>query len=126
MTVPLKLHGIPNCDTVKRARVWLAERGVAYDFVDFKKVAPSESDLQRWADAVGWERLLNRQGTTWRRLDPATQAAAGDAAGARRLMQTQASVIKRPVVEWPDGAVTVGFTPEAWTVRLAEGGFAPT
>jgi arsenate reductase-like glutaredoxin family protein len=80
----LRLHGIPNCDTVKRARAWLAEQGVVHDFIDFKKAAPKPAELRRWSDAVGWERLLNRQGTTWRKLDPATQAAVVDAASAQR------------------------------------------
>ncbi|HJV69130.1 arsenate reductase [Ideonella sp.] len=115
----LRLHGIPNCDTVKRARAWLTGQGLAHDFVDFKKAGASAADLQRWADAVGWERLLNRQGTTWRRLDPALQAEVVDAASALRLMQAQTSTIKRPVIEWPDGAVTVGFSPEAWGARCA-------
>jgi len=118
--VTLKLHGIPNCDTVKRARAWLSGQGLAYDFVDFKKAGAGAADLQRWADAVGWERLLNRQGTTWRKLDAATQAAVVDAASAVRLMQAETSVIKRPVVEWPDGAITVGFSPEAWMGRCAD------
>jgi len=117
--VTLKLHGIPNCDTVKRARTWLTGQGLAHDFVDFKKAGAGAAELQRWADAVGWERLLNRQGTTWRKLDAATQATVVDAASALRLMQAQTSVIKRPVVEWPDGAVTVGFSPEAWSARCA-------
>jgi arsenate reductase len=116
---PIRLHGIPNCDTVKRARAWLAEQGLAYEFVDFKKVGASGADLRRWADAVGWEKLLNRQGTTWRKLDAAAQAQAVDAAGAGRLMQEQVSVIKRPVVDWPDGTTTIGFSPEAWAPRAA-------
>jgi Spx/MgsR family transcriptional regulator len=116
---PIRLHGIPNCDTVKRARAWLAEQGLAYEFVDFKKVGASAADLRRWADAVGREKLLNRQGTTWRKLDAATQAQAADAAGAERLMQAQVSVIKRPVVDWPDGSTTIGFSPEVWGLRAA-------
>ena len=114
----LRLHGIPNCDTVKRARAWLTDHGVAHDFVDFKKAGASPADLHRWAQAVGWEKLLNRQGTTWRKLDAGAQARVVDAASAERLMGEQVSVIKRPVVEWPDGAVTVGFTPEDWVTRL--------
>lgn len=116
---PIRLYGIPNCDTVKRARAWLAEQGLLHEFVDFKKVGASATDLSRWSEAVGWEKLLNRQGTTWRKLDAATQAQAADAAGAQRLMQAQVSLIKRPVVDWPDGVITIGFSPEAWVVRAA-------
>ena len=65
----MKLYGIPNCDTVKRARAWLAGQGTAYDFHDFKKGGVPEARLDAWLKAVGWERLLNRQGTTWRKLD---------------------------------------------------------
>ena len=103
------LHGIPNCDTVKRARAWLAEHGIAYRFHDFKKAGLPVDTLDRWMKAVGWERLLNRQGTTWRKLDAADQAAAGSEAGAKALMLSQHSVVKRPVVDWPDGRTTVGF-----------------
>lgn len=114
----LRLHGIPNCDTVKRARAWLSDQGVSYDFIDFKKAGASPADLRRWAQAVGWERLLNRQGTTWRKLDAAVQARVVDGATAEHLMHEQTSVIKRPVVEWPDGAITVGFSPEVWALHL--------
>jgi Spx/MgsR family transcriptional regulator len=115
----LRLHGIPNCDTVKRARAWLTEQGIAHEFIDFKKAGAQPADLQRWSRAVGWEKLLNRQGTTWRKLDPGVQAQVIDASSAEHLMHEQTSVIKRPVVEWPDGTVTVGFTPEAWHARLS-------
>ena len=117
--VALTLYGIPNCDTVKKARAWLAERGVAVTFHDFKKQGVPEAALDRWTAQVGWETLLNRSGTTWRRLDDATRAAVTDAASARALMQTQASVIKRPVVQWPDDSVTVGFSPERFSQKLA-------
>ncbi|HYF19214.1 MAG TPA: ArsC family reductase [Ramlibacter sp.] len=113
------LYGIPNCDTVKKARAWLDQQGVAYRFHDFKKAGVPSERLAQWSSAVGWEKLLNRQGTTWRKLDPAVQARAEDEAGARQLMQEQPSVIKRPVVEWP-GRTTVGFDPQAWTA-LAQG-----
>ena len=112
------LHGIPNCDTVKRARAWLAEQGVDYRFHDFKKAGVPAEALARWAEVVGWEKLLNRQGTTWRKLPQAEKAAVLDAAPASRLMQAQASVIKRPVVDWGDGAVTVGFDAADWAQRL--------
>ena len=108
------LYGIPNCDTVKKARTWLTERGVDYQFHDFKKQGVPADRLPRWIDAVGWEPLVNRKGTTWRKLDEAAQAAVQDAASATALMQAQPSVIKRPVVEWAGGVVAVGFDAERW------------
>ena len=113
---PIVLYGIPNCGTVKKARAWLAERGVACTFHDFRKSGVSALQLRRWADALGWEALLNRRGTTWRRLDAATQAGVIDQASACALMQAQPSLIKRPVVEW-GGAVTVGFDEADWMRR---------
>ncbi|MBH1996707.1 Spx/MgsR family transcriptional regulator [Delftia sp. 60] len=115
------LYGIPNCDTVKKARAWLADQGIAYEFHDFKKQGVPAAQLPAWMQAVGWEKLLNRQGTTWRKLDADTQAGAQDAAGAAALMQQQPSVIKRPVVQWPQGRVTVGFAPDAWAELAHEG-----
>ena len=114
------LYGIPNCDTVKKARAWLDQAGVAYTFHDFKKAGVPAGRLQAWSAAVGWDKLLNRQGTTWRKLDPAVQAGVHDARSAAELMVAQPSVIKRPVVEWPDG-VTVGFDPAAWASRAHAG-----
>jgi len=113
----ITLHGIPNCDTVKRARAWLAEQGVAYDFHDFKK-AGVPAALPQWMAALGWERLLNRAGTTWRKLDEAQRAAVTDAASAGALMRAQPSVIKRPVLQWADGSLTVGFDAADWARRL--------
>ena len=110
----ITLYGITNCDTVKRARDWLAEHDVAYDFHDFKKSGVPDARLARWTQDVGWETLVNRKGTTWRKLDAATQAGVIDAASAQALMRDQASVIKRPVVEWADGKVTVGFSEAAF------------
>ncbi|MFT3717571.1 ArsC family reductase [Pseudorhodoferax sp.] len=110
------LYGIPNCDTVKKARAWLDGQGIAYAFHDFKK-AGVPPQLDDWIAALGWEALLNRKGTTWRRLDAATQAAVHDAASAAALMRAHPSVIKRPVVEWSRGPATVGFSPEAWAAR---------
>ena len=86
-----RVHGIPNCDTVKKARAWLGEHAVRYDWVDFRASPPSREDLSRWSRAAGWDRLLNRRGTTWRTLD-----------------REQQSLIKRPVVETGD-EVVVGF-----------------
>ena len=118
------LYGIPNCDTVKKARTWLAGQSLAYQFHDFKKQGVPAERLSAWMAAVGWDRLLNRQGTSWRRLDAAVQSSVQDAASAAALMREHASVIKRPVVEWngtATGRVTVGFKPETWNEWLAAG-----
>jgi Spx/MgsR family transcriptional regulator len=112
------LYGIANCDTVKRARAWLAGQGVTVQFHDVKKAGVPAPALDAWINALGWERLINRQGTTWRKLDDATRAAVVDAASASALMQAQPSVIKRPVVAWPDGGFSVGFDPDAFAARL--------
>ena len=112
------LYGIPNCDTVKRARAFLAGHGAAVQFHDFKKAGVPPDRLTDWLASVGWEPLLNRQGSTWRKLDDATKAAVVDAASAKALMLAQASVIKRPVVEWPDGSITVGFDAADFARRL--------
>ena len=111
------VYGIPNCDTVKKARAWLAERGVPYRFHDFKKQGVPPQHLARWQAAAGWDKVLNRQGTTWRKLPPEAQAAVTDAASAAALLQREPSAIKRPVVEWPGGAITVGFAPSDWAAR---------
>ncbi len=113
------LYGIPNCDTVKRARDWLAAHDVGYAFHDFKTAGVPADRLAAWVDAAGWERVLNRKGTTWRKLDPALQASVTDAASAQAVMREQASVIKRPVVEWDDGRITVGFDEDDWAGRIA-------
>ena len=96
----ITVYGIPNCDTVKKARAWLAARGVPYRFNDFKKEGVPPARLDRWIEELGWEKLVNRSGTTWRKLDPQVQAGVKDAASAKRLMRENVSVIKRPVVEW--------------------------
>ena len=118
MTTATTLYGIPNCDTVKKARAWLAQRQQPTTLPELKKQGVPEERLNRWLAAVGWEVLLNRKGSTWRTLDAASQAAVTNAASARALMLQHASVIKRPVVEWADGQVTVGFAPQDWETRL--------
>jgi Spx/MgsR family transcriptional regulator len=102
------LYGIPNCDTVKKARVWLTDRTVDYAFHDFKKQGVSIEQLNAWAAAVGIDKLLNRQGTTWRALSDADKARADSLEGAIALLQEKPSMIKRPVLEH-GGKVTVGF-----------------
>jgi Spx/MgsR family transcriptional regulator len=110
------VYGIANCDSVKKARSWLSDQGMDYTFHDFKKQGVPAERLQHWLQACGWEVVLNRKGTTWRKLDPASQSAVTDAASAQALMLAQASVIKRPVIEWPSGTTTVGYTPDQWPV----------
>lgn len=109
----ITLYGIANCDTVKKARAWLQSQGVEHQFHDFKKAGVPAHELARWADELGWDKLLNRQGTTWRKLDAGTQARASDSASAQALMCEFPSLIKRPVVQWP-GHASVGFQAERW------------
>ena len=112
----LTLYGIPNCDTVKKARVWLDGRGIAHGFHDYKKAGIDAATLSGWARAVGWEVLLNRAGTTWRKL-PYEAREGVDEAKAIALMVEQPSLIKRPVVT--GGArLLVGFKPAEWEAAL--------
>lgn len=113
----ITLYGIPNCDTVKKARAWLAEHGHAHQFHDFKKAGVPADRLNAWLAAAGWETLLNRRGTAWRALPDEVKAAVADTASARQVMSAHASTIKRPVVEWADGRITVGFDATAWPPR---------
>jgi Spx/MgsR family transcriptional regulator len=112
------VYGIPNCDTVKKARAWLSAQGVEYAFHDFKKQGVPAAHLDRWVAELGWEKLVNRSGTTWRKLDAQQQALVTNATSAKRLMLENVSVIKRPVVEWGKQHVTVGFDVTEWTKRL--------
>ena len=114
----LVVYGISNCDTVKRARAWLDGRGAAHEFHDFKKAGLPAARLDAWIASVGWERLVNRQGLTWKKLDAAAREGVVDAVAARVLMLASTSVVKRPVVEWPGGEVTVGFDEAGWAKRL--------
>ena len=114
--VALKLYGIPNCDTVKKARSWLDARGLGYEFHDYKKAGIDADTLNRWADEVGWEVLLNRAGTTFRKLGDADKADI-DRSKAITLMMANPSMIKRPVVEGA-GALIVGFRPDDWSASF--------
>ncbi|HJU49436.1 MAG TPA: ArsC family reductase [Pseudogulbenkiania sp.] len=102
------LYGIPNCDTVKKARQWLAQHQIDYVFHDFKKQGIAEARLQHWIEAVGLGKIINRQGTTWRKLSDADKALADDAVSAIGLIQANPSLIKRPVLERGD-RVELGF-----------------
>lgn len=109
----ITVYGIPNCDSVKKARVWLSVHGVDYVFHDFKKQGVPSVAVDLWLKHVSWDVLVNRKGTTWRKLDPALQASVVDNASAHALMLEHASVIKRPVVV-KGTTVIVGVNPEAW------------
>lgn len=109
----MKLYGIPNCTTVKKARAWLAGHALEVAFHDFKKQGVDAAWLRKVAAQTGWQALLNTRGTTWRKLTPAQQAIA-DTAGAIALMQALPSLIRRPLVESTTGALVVGFDPEAF------------
>ena len=111
-TSVLTLYGIPNCDTVKKARGWLDARGTAYSFHDYKKAGADEASLRRWVDAMGWETVLNRAGTTFRKLPEADRADL-DADKAIALMLAQPSMIKRPVLDL-GGKLLVGFKPDIY------------
>ena len=110
------LYGIPNCDTVKKARAWLDGRGIDYVFHDYKKEGADPARLAAWSDVPGWEALLNRRGTTFRALSDADKSDI-DRAKAIRLMEANPSLIKRPVVEHP-GGVLVGFDAVEWEAAL--------
>lgn len=111
------LYGISNCDTVKKARRWLDEQGVAYRFHDVRKDGLEPDRLQSWIDALGWEKLLNKAGTTFRKL-PDAQKEGLDVAAAKALMLGQPAMIRRPVVEGADG-ISVGFSAADWQARFA-------
>lgn len=110
------LYGIPNCDTVKKARVWMEGAGHAHAFHDYKKAGIDEARLRGWVDRAGWERLLNRAGTTFRKLPEADKADL-NADKAVALMLAQPSMIKRPVLEAGD-VLLVGFRAEEWEAAL--------
>lgn len=112
----IAMYGIKNCDTIKKARTWLEERGVGYDFHDYKASGIDRAKLQGWVDELGWEVLLNRAGTTFRKLPDADRVDI-DAAKAIVLMQAQPSMIKRPVLE-ADGQLLVGFKPDVYQAKL--------
>jgi len=110
--VTITLYGIPNCDTVKKARLWLSAKGVDYAFHDYKKAGADAAQIARWVEAAGWEKVLNRAGVTFRKLPEADRADL-DAAKAVALMVRQPSMIKRPLLDLGDRRV-LGFKPELY------------
>lgn len=104
----LTVYGIPNCDTMKKARRWLDEHGMEYSFHDYKKLGIDEKTLRAWVDEVGWDALLNRRGMMWRKVPEATRQNI-DGEGAIRLMLDTPSIIRRPVLVH-DGKLHIGFS----------------
>ena len=115
----IHFYGIPNCDTVKKGRAWLEAKDIDYAFHDYKKEGAEPAKLAAWSDAVGWDALLNRRGTTFRALSEADRTDI-DRSKALRLMVANPSLIKRPVVEHK-GGLLVGFDAGAWEVALTDG-----
>lgn len=120
MAAMITVYGIPNCDTVKKARAWLAGQGLEVAFHDFKKQGVPAELLPHWLQAFGRDKLINRAGTTWRRLDDAAKGALVDDAAATALMLAEPSVIKRPVVRWADGRWTLGFSAQAFEMSASD------
>ena len=104
----MKLYGIPNCDTVKKARAWLESHGIQYEFHDYKKLGVDSALLAKWMSQLSWEKVINRQGQTWRKLSGAEKARITNDDAAIQLAQDQPSLIKRPAIEH-QGKVILGF-----------------
>lgn len=107
--ISMKLYGIPNCSTVKKARAWLEGNGIAYEFHDFRKEGVKIDQLKGWSEQTGWEKLLKKQGPTWGRLAPETKAAADNEASVLALMEQMPNLIKRPVLEQDGKVLGLGF-----------------
>lgn len=115
--MPVVMYGIPNCDTIKKARNWLAEQGIEYRFHDYRKDGLEAAQLARWCEQLGWEAVLNKRGTTFRKLDAAVKESL-DAAAAQQLMLEQPAMIKRPLLE-SDQGLHLGFKPEQYAEIFA-------
>ncbi len=113
----IHLYGIPNCDTVKKARVWLDAQGSTYTFHDYKKEGADPVKIAAWIAAAGLDVVVNRKGTTYRALSDADKALAADAATAPALLAAHPSVIKRPIAEH-DGGLLAGFKPDEWSAAF--------
>lgn len=105
----MELYGIPNCDTVKKARAWLSANDISYTFHDFKKQGVTATQLKAWSQQTGWEKLLKKQGPTWGKLLPETKAAANNEAAVLALMEQMTNLIKRPILEHEGKVLCLGF-----------------
>jgi len=113
----LELYGIPNCDTVKKARVWLGAQGRDCTFHDYKKEGADPAKIAAWIAAAGLDVVVNRKGTTYRKLSDSDKALAADSHTAVALLVQQPSIIKRPIAEYP-GGILVGFKEDEWSATL--------
>ena len=116
----MKLYGIPNCNTVKKARDWLDANNITYEFHDFKKQGIDQATIHSWLTQHPWEKLINRAGLTWRGLDEATKSGITDNASATALMQAKTSVIKRPILEKNDQVLALGFSENEYQSLLTK------
>ena len=112
------VHGIDNCDTVRRARRWLGDQGIEHGFHDFRRDGLSREQLERWMRHLPWDSVLNRRGTTWRRLDDAARAAVVDQASAIELLLAHPTLVRRPVLESGE-LLLIGFSEAAWSASLS-------
>lgn len=108
------VYGIKNCDTVKKALTWLKANNIAFDFHDYKTAGITEAKLKQWSEQVGWESLLNKKGTTWRKLDAKEQAVVVNEAAAIKVLLQHTSMIKRPLVERENKVLALGFKEEEY------------
>jgi arsenate reductase (glutaredoxin) len=117
MSAPMPvMYGIANCDTIKKARRWLTQNNIEVEFHDYKKLGTQQDQLQRWVQHFGWEQLINRRGTTWRKLDQATRDSMDDSR-AIAVMQENPSIIKRPLLEIGDEYI-LGFNEQQYKQAL--------
>tara|TARA_B110000503_G_C7081593_1_gene385407 strand:+ start:797 stop:1180 length:384 start_codon:yes stop_codon:yes gene_type:complete len=110
----LRVFGISNCDTVKKAINWLKEEGLKYEFHDFKKQGVPLELLDLWLDVLGYAKILNTKGTTWRKLDTSLRESITNTSSAKALILNYPSILKRPIILWPDQNWSVGFDTDEW------------
>lgn len=114
----LKVYGIKNCDTMKKTFTFLEEKGVAYDFIDYKKQKPSVELLSSFLEKTSLSTLVNKQGTTYKKMEEAQKAALETVEMALPILMENSSMIKRPVIVYPDGSVTLGFVPDQISAKI--------
>ena len=114
----MKVYGIKNCDTMKKTFAFLEEKGVSYEFIDYKKQAPSADLLRNFLSKTSLETLVNRQGTTYKKLEDTQKEAVLQESTALPILMVQPSMIKRPLIEYADGSISLGFVPDQIAAKL--------